>query len=245
MLRGEKGRSVADTPDRYCGNCGRKLSTDVRFCPNCGRPVHETATVPTPEADVSLPPPQQAQETSEKTFVQKWWPLLALVTVAVLYVITPPGGGGGGDGNAGNSGGGNGGVAVAEKSKQEQHKQVIERGKAARNKEQQPSTHAPLPKGDTLEVYYRTTGGAGYEAYAGADGITRPVYFTGPHYADEHLLYHTDHNPGMTIDVTRMTTSGTVEVKVVHDGKQIAYEVANDSNHNVTIMGGPQALVVR
>jgi hypothetical protein len=150
------------------------------------------------------------------------------------------------------SGGYGGGGKVDEKPKQErqvaqqeQHNQVIERGKAAQAKEQAPSTHAPLPKGDTLEVYYRTTGGAGYEAYAGADGITLPVDFTGPHYADEHLLYHTDHNPGMTIDVTRMTTSGTVEVKVVHDGKQIAHEVANDSNHNVTIMGGPQDLVVR
>jgi hypothetical protein len=139
-------------------------------------------------------------------------------------------------------GGGGGGESP---KKDEQHMQVIERGKAARNEEQQPSTHAPLPKGDTLEVYYRTTGGAGYEAYAGADGITQPVYFTGPHYADEHLLYHTDQNPGMTIDVTRMTTSGTVEVTIVHDGKQIAHEVANDSNHNVTIMGSPQDLTVQ
>ena len=68
------------------------------------------------------------------------------------------------------------------------------------------------------------------------------MYFTGPHYADEHLLYHADHNPVMTIDVTRMTTSGTVEVTIVHDGKQIAREVANDSNHNVFIMGSPQDL---
>jgi hypothetical protein len=71
------------------------------------------------------------------------------------------------------------------------------------------------------------------------------VYFTGPHYGDEHILYHTDHNPGMTIDVTRMTISGAVEVKVVYDGKQIAHAVADDSNHNVTIIGTPHDLTVQ
>jgi hypothetical protein len=41
------------------------------------------------------------------------------------------------------------------------NKQIIERGKAAREREQNPKPgHAPLPKGDTLEVYYKTTGGA-------------------------------------------------------------------------------------
>ena len=59
VLRGEKGRSMAEAPDRYCSNCGRELSTEDRFCPNCGRPVHQTATVPTPEAEVSVPPPPQ------------------------------------------------------------------------------------------------------------------------------------------------------------------------------------------
>ena len=49
----------------------------------------------------------------------------------------------------------------------------------------------------------------------------------------------------MTIDVTRMTTSGTVEVTIVHDGKQIAHEVANDSNRNVVIMGSPKDLSVQ
>src|SRR5215218_926438 len=47
--------------DRHCRNCGQALQTEDRFCANCGRPVHATATVPTPEADVSVPPlPQQA-----------------------------------------------------------------------------------------------------------------------------------------------------------------------------------------
>jgi uncharacterized membrane protein YvbJ len=46
--------------DRYCGNCGNALAEDDLFCPKCGKPVHETAAVPTPEADVAVPPlPQQ------------------------------------------------------------------------------------------------------------------------------------------------------------------------------------------
>ena len=48
--------------DRYCSNCGHELSEDSRFCPNCGRPVHETAHVPTPEADVPVPPPPGQQQ---------------------------------------------------------------------------------------------------------------------------------------------------------------------------------------
>ena len=51
---------MAEVPDRYCSNCGHELQTEDRFCPNCGRPVHQTATVPTPEAEVFVPPPPQA-----------------------------------------------------------------------------------------------------------------------------------------------------------------------------------------
>jgi uncharacterized membrane protein YvbJ len=43
--------------DRYCSNCGHELAQDDRSCPNCGSPVHQTAQVPTPEADVPVPPP--------------------------------------------------------------------------------------------------------------------------------------------------------------------------------------------
>jgi len=46
--------------ERYCRNCGHELAEDDRFCPNCGRSVHEVAHVPTPEADVPVPPPRQA-----------------------------------------------------------------------------------------------------------------------------------------------------------------------------------------
>jgi hypothetical protein len=51
--------------DRYCRNCGQELPEDSRFCPNCGTPIQEAAHVPTPEADVQVPPPQQqAWETA-------------------------------------------------------------------------------------------------------------------------------------------------------------------------------------
>jgi hypothetical protein len=52
---------MAEAPERYCSNCGQELLPEDRFCSNCGRPVHRTARVPTPEADVPVPPPQQAQ----------------------------------------------------------------------------------------------------------------------------------------------------------------------------------------
>ena len=55
-----------DVPQRrYCSNCGHELADDDRFCPNCGNPVHETARVPTPEADRRVPPiPPAAERTA-------------------------------------------------------------------------------------------------------------------------------------------------------------------------------------
>ncbi len=50
--------------DRYCSNCGQELGDEARFCPSCGRAVHEVARVPTPEADVAVPPLPGANETA-------------------------------------------------------------------------------------------------------------------------------------------------------------------------------------
>src|SRR5215208_2116536 len=55
---------MAEAPERYCSNCGQELHPEDRFCSNCGRPVHLTARVPTPEADVPVPPPQQARRSA-------------------------------------------------------------------------------------------------------------------------------------------------------------------------------------
>ena len=59
----EIGR-MAEAPERYCSNCGQELHPEDRFCSNCGRPVHLTARVPTPEADVPIPPPLQARRSA-------------------------------------------------------------------------------------------------------------------------------------------------------------------------------------
>jgi zinc-ribbon domain len=51
--------------DRYCRSCGQELQPEDRFCAGCGRPVHATAQVPTPEADVPVPPPQQFMASAQ------------------------------------------------------------------------------------------------------------------------------------------------------------------------------------
>jgi hypothetical protein len=51
--------------DRYCRNCSHELGVEERFCPMCGRDAHETAHVPTPEADVSVLP--QGDQLSART----------------------------------------------------------------------------------------------------------------------------------------------------------------------------------
>lgn len=52
--------------NRYCRSCGQELEPEDQFCANCGRPVHATAQVPTPEADVPVPPlPQQAEAIAQ------------------------------------------------------------------------------------------------------------------------------------------------------------------------------------
>lgn len=52
-----RGELLAETPQRYCRNCGHELSPEDQFCPKCGAALHQAATVPTPEADVPVPRP--------------------------------------------------------------------------------------------------------------------------------------------------------------------------------------------
>ena len=55
---------MAEAPERYCSACGQELRPEDLFCSNCGKPVHLTAHIPTPEADVPVPPPQQARRSA-------------------------------------------------------------------------------------------------------------------------------------------------------------------------------------
>ncbi len=56
---------------------------------------------------MSVPlPPQRAQEASERTFLQKWWPgIVLLVVVALIVSNSPSGGGGGGNSDGARNGG--------------------------------------------------------------------------------------------------------------------------------------------
>ena len=119
---------MAEAPDRYCGNCGNELSPEDQFCRNCGRPVHQAARVPTPEADIPVPPPSQAgggyattaqaapQETRRRGLSNPYnlgclgivgFLLFAIVVAAIIGSVRNGGGGNGGGGE------------VAEKPKQE------------------------------------------------------------------------------------------------------------------------------
>jgi hypothetical protein len=88
--------------DRYCRNCGQELQPEDQFCGNCGRPVHATAHVPTPEADVSVPAPQQVADRSvpsqaphtrssedqvQTTPRGPVWPMLAMLAVFLVLGI--------------------------------------------------------------------------------------------------------------------------------------------------------------
>ena len=134
-VAGEKGRSMAETPTRYCSNCGNELNPEDRFCQNCGTPVHRAATVPTPEADVPVPPPPQAgsggpaapgQPAQEQPAQPGWgWrhPILTgcLGIIGMFFLLGIVGtivSGGGGGGN----GGGGGKVAQKPQQQQQEHK---------------------------------------------------------------------------------------------------------------------------
>jgi hypothetical protein len=101
--------------DRYCRSCGQELQPEDRFCAGCGRPVHATAQVPTPEADVPvLPLPQQDEviaepsRTTEQTAAPspqpqqrppwRWsqykWPIFlflgSVIVANLLFAVTDP-----------------------------------------------------------------------------------------------------------------------------------------------------------
>src|SRR5215207_9438429 len=89
------GRGSFSMAQRYCTNCGAELREDDRFCPNCGRPVHETAAVSTPEADVPVRQPPQQEEAGtqplEQTEAQPRGPWttgrLVLGCLGVFFVV--------------------------------------------------------------------------------------------------------------------------------------------------------------
>jgi hypothetical protein len=110
---------MAETPARYCSNCGHELGPEDRFCQNCGTPVHQAATVPTPEADVPVPPPPQrsggsAASPQQAEGTQRAWPrrhpllagclgllgLFLLIIIALVAAVAVGGGDGGGGGSA-------------------------------------------------------------------------------------------------------------------------------------------------
>jgi hypothetical protein len=153
---GEKGRNVAEAPDRYCGNCGHELSPEDKFCRNCGTPAHVAAKVPTPEADVPVPPPPQAGGTGAAAPAQQpaqaasWreHPILVgclgIIALFILLGIIGAALGGGG-------GGGGGGKKAAEKPQQEQAQKnpaqnVNEEDKKQPQQEHKASKPAPKPQ---------------------------------------------------------------------------------------------------
>jgi len=164
--------------NRYCGNCGQELSPDNRFCPSCGRPVHETAHVPTPEADVPVPPlPQGTEEAGERTFLQRWWPYLALLVLVILVIANLPSGGD--EGTSQGAGGQSSGRDEVQASDQGQE-DAGEAQEAAPEKEPEPEDQKPNFGDGTYQVgtdiqpgTYRTREGSPgcyYERLSGFSG---------------------------------------------------------------------------
>jgi primase-polymerase (primpol)-like protein len=58
----------------YCKDCGQELWPEDRFCAGCGRSLRATAAVPTPEADVPVPPPPILPEETLRRQGQKHRP---------------------------------------------------------------------------------------------------------------------------------------------------------------------------
>src|SRR5215208_132122 len=111
--------SLAESPSRYCSNCGNEFSSEDQFCRNCGSPAHQAATLPTPEADVPVPPPPQAggaggaaapqQAAQESGGGRRRLPILlgclGIFGLLVVLIIAVAAFGGGGDVTAGGGGG--------------------------------------------------------------------------------------------------------------------------------------------
>ncbi len=148
---------MAETPARYCGNCGHELSPEDQFCQNCGTPVHQAATVPTPGADVPVPPPPQAGGAGGGGVAapgqpaQRGWgrrhPILTgcLGIIGLLFFLSFIGaviGGGGGGGNAG--GGGSGESAKKEEPPAaEDKKEEAKEKPLAEKQEEEPQEEEP------------------------------------------------------------------------------------------------------
>jgi hypothetical protein len=153
---------MAESPSRYCGNCGRELSQEDQFCRSCGAPVHEAARVPTPEADVPVPPPPQpggagpiapqppAQESGGG---RRRHPILlgCLGVLGLLLVVIIIGAAlGGGDETA--TGGGGGGQGQDQQQDQGQR----DEGQQGQGQDQQGQDQQQAPKlyqvGETAKV---------------------------------------------------------------------------------------------
>jgi hypothetical protein len=80
---------------RYCTNCGAEPREDASFCGKCGRPVHETARVSIPEADVPVPPPPVQDERTAAAGISQdqdmetteWWQTPIGKTIGILAAI--------------------------------------------------------------------------------------------------------------------------------------------------------------
>jgi hypothetical protein len=158
---------MAEQPQRYCSNCGHELRPEDQFCSNCGTPVHQAAHVPTPEADVPVPPPpQQAGGTAppqpQAGAPQDPWPvrhpiaasclgltvlglagvlLFAFVLIGALSTGGSGGGGGGGGAGAGGS-----------KQQAQNQSQGQQQGQQEQQAEQQPGPSAEYRVGQTATV---------------------------------------------------------------------------------------------
>src|SRR4028119_1590530 len=85
----------------YCGNCGKELNQDNVFCTNCGHPLHQTARVSTPEADIpTSPPPLQDESTAASLTpqdpltpqdqgkeIKAWWQTLIGKMIGIFVAI--------------------------------------------------------------------------------------------------------------------------------------------------------------